>query len=332
MRLKNEKSLGLLGYIISTNNEIHSLQIKWLEYLLSHNNINGHYDLIKSILDDKDDKPPLNECLSSFKNESGKTKKKIYIMCIQFAVVDSILLVYKHSDFDENEDLFLTDLENYINNVKPEYTRPQAIRNLDLDILRQNIQPSFFNIVYDSILQVAKDDYHCYSSVFENVFENCNKLSNHLSFLSLGNNIPLLDKTVEDFICDYKQNVLQTLYDLNNSSKQKELAANSFSIALMGRTKSGKSTLHYIMTNEGKEFIGKGSQRTTRFNRVFNWHKKLNYTADEIAEKCKEAYRAGTKKQVRTLEVYVNAAEAKAFYVVNGKSADENGNAYSIDL
>ena len=57
-----------------------------------------------------------------------------------------------------------------------------------------------------------------------------------------------------------------------------------------------------------------------------------NYTADEIAEKCKEAYRAGTKKQVRTLEVYVNAAEAKAFYVVNGKSADENGNAYSIDL
>ena len=57
-----------------------------------------------------------------------------------------------------------------------------------------------------------------------------------------------------------------------------------------------------------------------------------NYTADEIAEKCKEAYRAGTKKQIRTLEVYVNAAEAKAFYVVNGKSADENGNAYSIDL
>ena len=57
-----------------------------------------------------------------------------------------------------------------------------------------------------------------------------------------------------------------------------------------------------------------------------------NYTADEIAEKCKEAYRAGTKKQVKTLEVYVNAAEAKAFYVVNGKSADENGNAYSIDL
>ena len=45
-----------------------------------------------------------------------------------------------------------------------------------------------------------------------------------------------------------------------------------------------------------------------------------------------QIYRAGTKKQVRTLEVYVNAAEAKAFYVVNGKSADENGNAYSIDL
>ena len=41
----------------------------------------------------------------------------------------------------------------------------------------------------------------------------------------------------------------------------------------MGRTKAGKSTLHYIMCNEGREFIGKGSQRTTRFNRVFSWNK-----------------------------------------------------------
>ncbi len=41
----------------------------------------------------------------------------------------------------------------------------------------------------------------------------------------------------------------------------------------MGRTKAGKSTLHYIMCNEGREFIGKGAQRTTRFNRVFSWNK-----------------------------------------------------------
>ena len=57
-----------------------------------------------------------------------------------------------------------------------------------------------------------------------------------------------------------------------------------------------------------------------------------NYSPDEIVEKCKEAYKNGGRKVIRTIEVYVNAAEAKAFYVVNGKNTDENGNIYSIDL
>jgi hypothetical protein len=57
-----------------------------------------------------------------------------------------------------------------------------------------------------------------------------------------------------------------------------------------------------------------------------------NYSPDEIVEKCKEAYKSGGRKVIRTIEVYVNAAEAKAFYVVNGKSSDENGNAYFIEL
>ncbi len=57
-----------------------------------------------------------------------------------------------------------------------------------------------------------------------------------------------------------------------------------------------------------------------------------NYTAEEIVEKCKAAYRGGTKKQIRSIMVYVNAAQAKAYYVVNDNAADENGNAYYVDL
>ena len=57
-----------------------------------------------------------------------------------------------------------------------------------------------------------------------------------------------------------------------------------------------------------------------------------NYSPDEIVEKCKEAYKNGGRKVIRTIEVYVNAAVAKAFYVVNGKNTDKNGNTYSIDL
>lgn len=50
---------------------------------------------------------------------------------------------------------------------------------------------------------------------------------------------------------------------------KKQKAALFFSIAFIGRTKAGKSTLHSILTNEGEDFIGVGKQRTTRFNRVY---------------------------------------------------------------
>lgn len=57
-----------------------------------------------------------------------------------------------------------------------------------------------------------------------------------------------------------------------------------------------------------------------------------NYTSEQIAEMCRAAYKNRGGKQIRTLEVYVNASESRAFYVVNGKNADKDGNVYSIDL
>lgn len=57
-----------------------------------------------------------------------------------------------------------------------------------------------------------------------------------------------------------------------------------------------------------------------------------NYTSEQIAEMCRTAYKNRGGKQIRTLEVYVNASESRAFYVVNGKNSDKNGNVYSIDL
>ncbi len=44
-----------------------------------------------------------------------------------------------------------------------------------------------------------------------------------------------------------------------------------------------------------------------------------DYTFSEITEKCKDAYRGGTRKQVKSIKVYVKAEknQLKAYYVVN---------------
>ncbi len=58
---------------------------------------------------------------------------------------------------------------------------------------------------------------------------------------------------------------------MRESLRAKQRALNHFSIAFMGKTKAGKSTLHAIITQDGWEAIGVGKQRTTRFNRVYEW-------------------------------------------------------------
>lgn len=46
---------------------------------------------------------------------------------------------------------------------------------------------------------------------------------------------------------------------------------------------------------------------------------KGEYTFAEIAELCKKAYRNGTKKQVKSIKIYVKAEKSAliAYYVVN---------------
>ncbi|MBD2445815.1 50S ribosome-binding GTPase [Nostoc sp. FACHB-152] len=65
--------------------------------------------------------------------------------------------------------------------------------------------------------------------------------------------------------------IMKEIESVRQSLSAKERALNHFSIAFMGKTKAGKSTLHAIITGDGWEAIGVGKQRTTRFNRVYEW-------------------------------------------------------------
>ncbi len=68
-----------------------------------------------------------------------------------------------------------------------------------------------------------------------------------------------------------KEDIIKELLIVRESLYSKQRALNHFSIAFMGRTKAGKSTLHAIITREGWDAIGVGKQRTTRLNRVYEW-------------------------------------------------------------
>ncbi len=65
--------------------------------------------------------------------------------------------------------------------------------------------------------------------------------------------------------------ILEQLQRVRASLDAKSRALSHFSIAFMGKTKAGKSTLHAIITGEGWNAIGVGKQRTTRYNRIYEW-------------------------------------------------------------
>jgi uncharacterized tellurite resistance protein B-like protein/Fe2+ transport system protein B len=65
--------------------------------------------------------------------------------------------------------------------------------------------------------------------------------------------------------------ILSDLETMREAVRAKKRALNYFSIAFLGKTKAGKSTLHAVVTGEGWESIGIGKQRTTRYNRVYEW-------------------------------------------------------------
>lgn len=68
-------------------------------------------------------------------------------------------------------------------------------------------------------------------------------------------------------------NSLKTADESINILRERQSAASeSFTISFMGRTKAGKSTLHSVLLGGlNSDFIGRGSERTTRYNFVYDF-------------------------------------------------------------
>lgn len=98
----------------------------------------------------------------------------------------------------------------------------------------------------------------------ENLQQTINKQPTNPTTKELINHLNQTKKTLATEIGQELDSIRESLW-------AKQRALNHFSLACMGKTKVGKSTLHAIIIGEGWEAIGSGGQRTTRFNRVYDW-------------------------------------------------------------
>ena len=83
-------------------------------------------------------------------------------------------------------------------------------------------------------------------------------------------------KQLQDFFKELLESIDQSLERVDESmnilQERQAAASDSFTISFMGRTKAGKSTLHSVLLGGlNSDFIGRGSERTTRYNYVYDF-------------------------------------------------------------
>ena len=168
--------------------------------------------------------------------------------------------------------------------------------------------------------KIAREDYQYAESAFNKTEGTLKTLIFHLeeviSKIENKNSKATTAKEVAKQLEDSKQSldiqIIKKLANVRESHQAKQRALNQFSIAFMGRTKAGKSTLHSIITQDGWESIGVGKQRTTRFNRIYEWKNIRIIDTPGIG-----AADAGGRKDEEIAESIIDEADVICYVVTN---------------
>lgn len=117
-------------------------------------------------------------------------------------------------------------------------------------------------------------------------------------------------RSMKDDRAEIERVINQELQDFHELQIKKRRAMNFYTIAFMGRSKAGKSTLHAVVTGGGWDQIGVGRQNTTRLNRVYEWHNIRIIDTPGIAT-------PGGEELEKVAESIIDEADLICFVVTN---------------
>lgn len=117
-------------------------------------------------------------------------------------------------------------------------------------------------------------------------------------------------RSMKDDRAEIERVINQELQELHELQIKKRRAMNFYTIAFMGRSKAGKSTLHAVMAGGGWDQIGVGRQNTTRLNRVYEWHNIRIIDTPGIAT-------PGGEELEKVAESIIDEADLICFVVTN---------------
>lgn len=117
-------------------------------------------------------------------------------------------------------------------------------------------------------------------------------------------------RSMKDDRTEIERLINHELQEFQELQIKKRRAMNFYTIAFMGRSKAGKSTLHAVVTGGGWDQIGVGRQNTTRLNRVYEWNNIRIIDTPGIAT-------PGGEELEKVAESIIDEADLICFVVTN---------------
>ena len=133
-----------------------------------------------------------------------------------------------------------------------------------------------FADILEEVTEEASTDMERVSGILNTINDDLKNCAQGLNQFSPTKNKSRKDfdkikETIAEINKEFNQTINESVSQNIELLDKKKRNIHYFTIAFMGRTKAGKSTLHKVVTLQNDDDIGIGKLRTTRYNRSWYW-------------------------------------------------------------
>ena len=285
-KINSPQILALFGHLIKSNKQVHDFQYIVINDFLEMKGLSDGLVYVRNVIFENDDAISLRDATKLFNCESFTIRNEIYSMLVIVSRIDGF--------FDKEEDVFFEqfysicgDYSRNDNKAIKQSLRLRKILKSENSKYRSgrrsNANDNLFRISQKDYLttikrcrEIAGEDFRIIKPICEDTIASAESLVNRIQTLTESWSKSSTEQDLSIDLTDFSRTISDVILPAAKAYKlkmnQKESAVEDFTIVLVGRTKAGKSTLKTVLTGSGKDEIGKGKQRTTLVNYIYEWN------------------------------------------------------------
>lgn len=302
-KIDYKKIAYLLGcYMVIVDKEINQMEVDVLDNYLPLSKEDELYHQRMQIFSDDEERMKLKDILDKLvmANYSVAQKTEIATLLARIAYGDDYMATSELELLNKVGKLLKLDIGKIVEETQSESNGRIASSQLSSlkrfvgkmeNTIYQNFANSDKKSVVDmmlgglgysaSIAQITEDaekDLARVTRIIDDLNSMLNEEYNHLASIKpsskkVSKEVLKIEQIIQGIRGSFNEIIDNSLTSNRDVLDKKRRNIRYFTIAFMGRTKAGKSTLHKVITQQENDDIGVGKLRTTRYNRSWYWNK-----------------------------------------------------------